>query len=511
MPLFINPSSKCIGEKYFRLARCTEVPLDYHFVPAGQRAQAGRLLEVKPESSTHLLLYGPPGSGKTSFALGITACAGIPVHEILRNDDNSACQRRAAIVACLNLTNIGDGAIIIVDEADNLLNTDHAWQMRGEIHDKGWLNQLLETPGARIVWIVNQIDSIDSSVMRRFAFSIQFKPFNRRQRCLLWERLLSKHSLKRYFKASEIKNLAARHLVSAGAVDLALQKAAECGYRRKKPLQGFIEGALTAHTTLLQKGSTAHGKEILPEAYAIEGLNTDADLGQLTASATKFEKVLTQRQSGRPLNLNLLFHGPPGTGKSEFGRYLASALGRNCQCRRMSDFLDPFIGVTERNIREAFEQAEAEEAVLIVDEVDSLLFPRDRAQRSWEVSHTNEFLTSMERFCGILICTTNRFEDLDAASIRRFVHKIKFDYLTSKGNRIFYERLLAFLVKNPMTQSETLRLGAIERLTPGDFSAVARSFSFYSGEKISHHLLVGALEEEVRLKRAWGAGKSIGF
>jgi AAA+ superfamily predicted ATPase len=39
----------------------------------------------------------------------------------------------------------------------------------------------------------------------------------------------------------------------------------------------------------------------------------------------------------------------------------------------------------------------------------------------------------MERFQGILICTTNRFEDLDQASLRRFNYKIGFRFLKPEG------------------------------------------------------------------------------
>jgi len=67
---------------------------------------------------------------------------------------------------------------------------------------------------------------------------------------------------------------------------------------------------------------------------------------------------------------------------------------------------------------------------------------RQNAVRSWEVSFTNEFLTQMEQFRGILICTTNRMSELDAASIRRFNRKIRFDHLTPQGVVTFYEKLL---------------------------------------------------------------------
>ena len=84
--------------------------------------------------------------------------------------------------------------------------------------------------------------------------------------------------------------------------------------------------------------------------------------------------------------------------------------------------------------------------MLIFDEADSLVFSRDRAEHSWELSFTNEFLTWMESFEGIQIFTTNRLKDMDSASLRRFNHKIEFGYLKPDGNVIFYEKLIAPLI-----------------------------------------------------------------
>jgi SpoVK/Ycf46/Vps4 family AAA+-type ATPase len=63
-------------------------------------------------------------------------------------------------------------------------------------------------------------------------------------------------------------------------------------------------------------------------------------------------------------------------------------------------------------------------AVLLLDEADSFLRSRRRAERNYEVTEVNEMLQGMERFAGIFICTTNLFEDLDEAALRRFTFKI---------------------------------------------------------------------------------------
>jgi SpoVK/Ycf46/Vps4 family AAA+-type ATPase len=97
-------------------------------------------------------------------------------------------------------------------------------------------------------------------------------------------------------------------------------------------------------------------------------------------------------RSKKLAGMNLLFYGSPGTGKSELARYVARTLNRELICKRSSDLLDQYVGMTERNLAEAFFEAESQEPLLVMDEVDSILAGRDGAQHTWEVSFTNELL-----------------------------------------------------------------------------------------------------------------------
>ena len=128
---------------------------------------------------------------------------------------------------------------------------------------------------------------------------------------------------------------------------------------------------------------------------------------------------------------------------------MGERLDREVICRRDSDIQSMYVGKVKRTSGTLLKKRTGE-SILIMDEAESLLFNRDRAQRSWELSLTNEFLTSMERFRGILICTTNRMGDLDAASIRRFNHKLGFDFLSPEGMSFFYKKLLWPLIKSPL-------------------------------------------------------------
>ena len=224
-------------------------------------------------------------------------------------------------------------------------------------------------------------------------------------------------------------------------------------------------------------------KDQIEKDYSVDGLNVDGDLKAMFTQLETFDTYLRNEKQHHIMNMNLLFYGPSGTGKSELARYIANRLDRIIICKRISDLQSKYVGEGEKNVKRAFQEAESEDTVFIIDEADSLLFSRDRAKHSWEISFTNEFLTQMERYQGILVCTTNRLDDLDAASLRWFNHKIGFDYLTAKGNLLFYDLLLQPLCPEMINPLSIKDLKQIKNLAPGDFKNGLESL-FVSPQKV---------------------------
>jgi SpoVK/Ycf46/Vps4 family AAA+-type ATPase len=512
LQLFQDPASGFVSKNFFTPLKAKSIPLESHMLGRDQTDHILTLLQKKPAASTHILLYGPPGTGKTSYAWGIARKLGIPTYEVARgNEENASRTRRAAILACLNMTNSGSGSLIIVDEADNLLNTSFSFFARGETQDKAWLNQLLEEPGVRMIWITNHIQGIEESVLRRFSFSLHFKAFNRSQRVALWKSVLRQNKAGRLLPESMILQLSRAYAVSAGAMDTAVKKALEASPKDREGFHTALKMNLEAHRTLLNGGVTVRDKEQIEQSYSLEGLNTEGDLESMISQLSAFDLLLRESGSDSNRGMNLLFYGPPGTGKSELARYIAGTLNRELICKRSSDLLDPYVGMTERKLAEAFSEAEAQEAVLVMDEVDSILASRDRAHHSWEVSFTNELLAQMERFRGILICTTNRLMDLDQASIRRFNFKIGFNYLKPEGTVLFYRKLLAPLASAPLEPSLVDELRMLPDLAPGDFKVVRDLCLLLPSGQATHAVLIGALREEARIKKSHSGQKSLGF
>jgi SpoVK/Ycf46/Vps4 family AAA+-type ATPase len=145
----------------------------------------------------------------------------------------------------------------------------------------------------------------------------------------------------------------------------------------------------------------------------------------------------------------------------------------------------------------------------VIDEIDTHLFSRADAVRSWEVSFTNEMLTQMERFRGILIATTNRLEALDEASMRRFGEKLRFDFLTPDGNEVFFRKMLAPLARGRLDEETRQRLRSLTSCAPGDFKVV-RDRHAMAESKPEHATLIRELEQEAMVKHA-GQSRRVGF
>jgi transitional endoplasmic reticulum ATPase len=230
-------------------------------------------------------------------------------------------------------------------------------------------------------------------------------------------------------------------------------------------------------------------------------INTTVDLTSLTQGFRK-------QQRGKAL----LF-GPPGSGKTAFAHHLAGMMDRPLLFKRASDLVSMWVGETEKNLRQMFIEAADEEAILLLDEADSFLQDRRGLQRSWELTQVNELLTQMETFQGVFICATNFHEHLDAAVMRRFAFKVKFDYLDpDQCMRLFDDTLVSLGgvtledKARPSIQGSLARLG---NLTPGDFAAVADQFRVLgqspSPDKLQRELILTSSMKQDH------PGKTMGF
>ena len=135
------------------------------------------------------------------------------------------------------------------------------------------------------------------------------------------------------------------------------------------------------------------------------------------------------RASKRLLELGIpylpaaLFYGMSGTGKTELARYIAHKAELPFIYIRFSSLVNSMLGGTQSNISKVFGYAKTSPCVLCFDEIDAIGMKRGDSQDVSEMSRvTIALMQEMDALPNnvIIIGTTNRFDRLDPALVRRF-------------------------------------------------------------------------------------------
>jgi len=132
---------------------------------------------------------------------------------------------------------------------------------------------------------------------------------------------------------------------------------------------------------------------------------------------------------GERKGMNLLFSGPPGTGKTMMAKAIGNRLDREVHKVSLSDMVNVWYGETEKNVGRMFELVEEKEGVILLDEAEGLLNMRTGAHSSTGATENrmvNLILQKLEEHSGIIIMTSNLAKGMDPALERRTDLKVKF-------------------------------------------------------------------------------------
>ena len=447
----------------------------------------------------NVLFHGSPGTGKNQLAKAISADLGSALYEVSGEDGDGdpvdGPQRLRAYRAAQGVLS-RSRALILFDEVEDVFETSPREQFFGKSTAKGkkaWINRALESNPVPALWLTNSISDIDPAFLRRFDMIVEVPVPPRRQRQKIAQEacggLLDARGLARLVDCETL----APAVVARAAAVVRCDEHDLAGVQPGSVLQRLIDQTLQAQG---HPGLAASGTHALPETYDPKFIRTDVDLSAVAQG-------IAAAGSAR-----LCLYGPPGTGKTAWARWLAAQLNRPLLVKRASDLGSMWVGETEKLIAAAFRNAEAEGAILLIDEVDSFLQERRGAKHSWEVTQVNEMLTQMEGFGGVFIASTNLMDGLDEASLRRFDMKVRFDFLASgQAWELLVKQAAVLGLPEPAAELRQ-RLNRLAHLTPGDFATMARQHRF---RPLAHSEdMVRALELEVGLKRH-GATRSIGF
>lgn len=453
---------------------------DFAYVEAAKLAT--RLMkQAKHTKGFNILLYGTPGTGKSSFAQVLAQSAKLNLYPVgvCNNGEEEKNYRLQQLYRKQFLLKTVKNTCLLLDEGEDIFSSLETRTSKVEI------NNLLENNEVPVIWTTNKIHRMDPAYIRRFTLAVCFDkpPVEMRQK--IWNKYLSANKIT-YTKGDTLA-LAKKYEVQPSMIAGAAQAA-----RMAKGGLPTVQEHLSFMIQALNGGRKNPEEEKTNIRFYPALIHADMDLQALTTQLTRL---------GR-LNFSLCLYGASGTGKSAYARYLADKLGLDVVQRRASDLISCYVGETEQNIAKAFAQAREDKSLLIFDEADSFLRDRSTAARSWEVSSVNEMLTWMESHPYPFICTTNLMESLDPASLRRFSFKVKYNFLTSQQVKEAFDYF--FGIKIALAET-----AGLDKLTPGDFTLVKNKAEIL-GTSTQFSAVKEMLETEQKLKHnAYGNG--IGF
>jgi hypothetical protein len=463
--------------------------------------------ELPEDRGLHVLLYGPASVDKRDMVARLLATSGIEAFAVRVKDVPPADLSPVVYIAQAYMRRAHPHAVLLIERAEQALTgrSSSLLTLRDLFDDQSdddaeperASDEGLTTTRLRCVWLTDRSREMTERTLARFLFHAEARPGSRSERRGRVAAVVKEFGL----TAAIERELAAYSLLGEHQVR---QAATLAILLEDDPAQRelIIRRAVQQAQRVLGREDTEQLRNSVT-LYSLDYLNV---AGRFTPA--HIVRALRQRPAG-----SLCFYGLPGAGKTQLAEYIAVELDLPLLRRSASELLSMWLGETEKHLAAMFDEAEAENALLFLDEADSFLRDRTLARAEWSVTQVNELLQRMERFRGVFIAATNLMRDVDPAALRRFTWKLEFLALRPE------QAWRMFLVEAGINQTTittveldefALRLGSIPNLTPGDFATVKRQ-SQMLGEELAPAEWLEQLAVEAKLKMAGFDRTPLGF
>ena len=426
-----------LGKQLIQIREMIELPL--------RHPTLFKTLGVKPPRG--VLLYGPPGSGKTLLAKAVANETGaffflINGPEIMSKmaGESESNLRKAFTEAEKNAP-----AIIFIDEIDSIAPKRD--KTNGEV-EKRVVSQLLtlmdgmnKRSNVVVIGATNRPNSLDGALRRfgRFDREIDIGVPDENGRL----EILAIHTKNMKLDDDVDLELLARETHGFVGADMAsLCSEAAMGCIRGKmdvidieadTIDAEVLAAMAVNMDNFKYALGLANPSSLRETVVEVPTVTWADIGGLADVKTELRELVQYpvehpekfEKFGMNPSKGVLFYGPPGCGKT----LMAKAVANECQANFISikgpELLTMWFGESEANVRDVFQKArQASPCVLFFDELDAIATKRSSGGGDGGASDRvmNQLLTEMDGMGAkknvFIIGATNRPDIIDGALLR---------------------------------------------------------------------------------------------
>lgn len=187
------------------------------------------------------------------------------------------------------------------------------------------------------------------------------------------------------------------------------------------------------------------GKEKKKDKNLDTDIKTFSDIGGCQKAKEAIGEIIEYiktpelfRNAGVRMPKGILLYGPPGTGKTLIAKAAAAEAGIPVIYTSGSEFVEVFVGLGAKRIREIFKQArELSPCMIFIDEIDAVGYARGAGNQIQGGGHRelettlNQLLNEMDGFEEndriVVVAATNLASTLDQALLRpgRFDRKVE--------------------------------------------------------------------------------------
>lgn len=374
-----------------------------------------------------MLFHGKPGTGKTMTAHAVAHRLG---KRILNVDIPTFLEARESerfLPGLFREARLHD-AILFFDECEAIFGN----RFSGHTLVTLLLTELERFEGVAIL-ATNLPEAMDEALDRRILVKVRFPEPDRAMRLDIWRKHIP--STAPLAPDVDLDALADRFDMAGGYIKNAVLVAvADAVHSASESPVISMEHLEKAARSQVYRPTDEDSDLVIPKAQLRDVVLPEALRGQveeLVAAARNRRTVLEQWGIGKHLTrgkgISALFHGDPGTGKTLVAEAVASELGRPLRMASVSSLVSKWVGDTEKNIASLFREARRADAVLFLDEADSLLMARGEGRASrHDDSAVNVLLQLIEESEGVVLLATNLADRLDKALSRRLTYLLRF-------------------------------------------------------------------------------------